>query len=433
MMQSKTISPLVALLLFLLPVALLSELSHGSAIFFGLVVLCIVSIFVIPQGVATTRQTLRNYRGLGLALFFSVAVATLASIYAGRVLESEFERTLRIFIGSLAILAACLSLNPQVLRQASWGLTLGAWVAAYYAISLSGASLERPDNLPNYNATSYSGLALLITTLSTLSLGWPLTHFRRTEIAIKLLTIVAGLFALLLLQTRGSWVALPFFILIGIVLFQHRNNWRKIFLLSLLGFVIIAAVFASRPVMRERFHSAVHEFSQCFEHSKTDSSVCIRFQLWRASWLMFKSNPILGNSSNDEFQTKLAEYAALGIISEFTAKDFGEPHNDIVQKMASYGVLGLIGLLMLYLVPGWIFLKRLSWNAPQATRVAAAMGLSVCVGFMCFGLTELMFRGMRTIGFYAAMIGWLLALSDTNYSAKTDTVFTTQDERRTST
>ena len=432
-MPLNIISSLVALLITTLPVALLSELSHASAIFFGLVILCIASVFVLPQGVVTARQTLKNYRSLALALFFSVAVAIIASLYAGRVLESEFERTLRIFVGSLAILAACLTLNPQVLRQASWGFVLATWLAAYYAITLSDASFGRPDNLPNYNATSYSDLALLMTTLSTLSLGWSLTRFRRTEIALKLLTIVPGVIALLLLQTRGSWIALPFFILIGLVLFQRRNNWRKIFLFSLLGVVMAAAIFASRPVMRERFELAISEVSQCFEHPKTDSSVCIRLQLWRVSWLMFKSNPILGNSANDVFQTKLTEYAARGLISEFTAKDFGEPHNDIVQKTASYGLLGLIGLLMLYLVPGWIFLKRLSWNAPQTNRVAAAMGLSVCVGFMCFGLTELMFRGMRTIGFYAAMIGWLLALSDPTCWAKEDQARTAHDERRAST
>jgi len=44
--------------------------------------------------------------------------------------------------------------------------------------------------------------------------------------------------------------------------------------------------------------------------------------------------------------------------------------------------------------------------------VAAAIGLAVCLGFMAYGLTELMFRGMRTMGFYSVMMGWALALSD---------------------
>lgn len=43
---------------------------------------------------------------------------------------------------------------------------------------------------------------------------------------------------------------------------------------------------------------------------------------------------------------------------------------------------------------------------------AAAMGLSICVGFWVFGWTDVMFRGMRTMGFYAVTIAWLLALSD---------------------
>ena len=80
--------------------------------------------------------------------------------------------------------------------------------------------------------------------------------------------------------------------------------------------------------------------------------------------------------------------------------------------MASHGVFGLLALLLVYLAPATIFVRRLSLNLPQQTRVAAAIGLAVCLGFMMYGLTELMFRGMRTMGFYAVMMGWTLALSD---------------------
>jgi uncharacterized membrane protein (DUF441 family) len=86
MMPLNIISSLIALLIATLPVALLSELSRASAIFFGLVILCIACVFLLPQGVATARQTLKSYRSLALALFFSVIVAILASLYAGRVL-----------------------------------------------------------------------------------------------------------------------------------------------------------------------------------------------------------------------------------------------------------------------------------------------------------------------------------------------------------
>ena len=82
-------------------------------------------------------------------------------------------------------------------------------------------------------------------------------------------------------------------------------------------------------------------------------------------------------------------------------------------------VASALALLLLYFAPAWIFVRRLAGGVPQSARVAAAMGLCVCLGFFAFGLTELMFRGMRTMSFYALMIAWLMALSDTGYLKKT--------------
>ena len=84
----------------------------------------------------------------------------------------------------------------------------------------------------------------------------------------------------------------------------------------------------------------------------------------------------------------------------------------MLHMMASYGTLGLIALLLIYLSPGVMFARRLSRSDVPEIRVAAAMGLCVCVGFWVFGWTDVMFRGMRTLGFYAVTVAWLLALSD---------------------
>ena len=128
---------------------------------------------------------------------------------------------------------------------------------------------------------------------------------------------------------------------------------------------------------------------------------------------MFKQDPLLGNGGVDRFAGELRRLVDKNIVSEVVVdEEFEEPHNDMLYMMASYGLLGLVGLLLIYISPGWIFLRRLTRPETLDVRVAAAMGLSVCLGFWIFGLTELMLRGMRTMGFYAVTVAWLLALSD---------------------
>ncbi|MFZ4711049.1 MAG: O-antigen polymerase, partial [Zwartia sp.] len=84
-------------------------------------------------------------------------------------------------------------------------------------------------------------------------------------------------------------------------------------------------------------------------------------------------------------------------------------------SLASHGVLGLAALLLMYFAPAWIFAKRLSAQVAAPARVAAAMGLVICVGLFVFGWTELILRTLRTLSFYAMSIAWLLALSDERF------------------
>ena len=242
MLKQRIDSALVALLIAVLPIMLLTEIGRASAGYFALVIVCVTICFSRPGGFSATRADLKHYRGLSLALLFSVVAALIAIAYIGRLLGGELERALRSFIGTLAVLAACFSLIPQWLRQASWGMTAGVWAAAYYGVAWTWHATKRVDYFPEFNATTYGNLALLLTVLSTLSLGWRLTRFRRTEIAFKLLTIAAGLIALLATQTRGGWLAMPFFIVIGVVLFRRDFSLRKMILPAIVTLIAAGAI-----------------------------------------------------------------------------------------------------------------------------------------------------------------------------------------------
>ncbi|MFM7011794.1 MAG: O-antigen ligase family protein [Betaproteobacteria bacterium] len=418
MLKQRIDSGLVALLVAALPALMLTEIGQTSGVFYALIVVCLSICFSRTGGIRTTLAELRDYRGLGLALGYWVLMVLVAMLTSTGNHTAELERGLRLSLGTLVILGACLSLIPQWLRQAAWGMTIGTVAATYVGFSWTWSEIERVDNFPQYNAVSYGNLLILLATLSTLSIGWKLTPYRRTEVAIKALIGFAGLLGFMTTQTRSGWVAMPFFILIGSVLWVGSFKPRKLFLPAVVALLLAATVFTSSSTMRTRLQQGVDQLVECSSAPNTISSMCVRVQLWRASWLMFKENPLLGNGATNLFGPVLEGYVDKGIVSSFTTdEEFDEPHNDIFYMLAGHGLLGLAALLLLYFAPAWIFIRRLAEGVPQTARVAAAMGLSVCLGFFACGLTELMFRGMRTMSFYALMIGWLMALSDTrNYS-----------------
>ncbi len=412
---------LVTGLLATMPIAMLTDLGQASTVFYILAVICMSIFFSRAGGVRATLDDLKGYKPLAMALFFSLIMIAVAALRSDKRLDNEIERALRISVGTFVVLGACLSLIPQWLRQATWGMVVVSWVATGYAAWFSWPSFRRPLEVPQYNAVSYGDLLLLMTVLATFSIGWRLTRFRKTEIAFKLLTLLVGLIGFITTQTRGGWLAVPFFIVIGLALWGGKVHPRKLILPALLAVFLATAAFASSSIMRQRFQDTFIKTVECINNPLAISSECGRIQLAHAAWLMFKADPLFGNGATNRFGPQLENYWRQGIISDFThSQEFDEPHNDMLFSMASHGVFGLLALLLIYAVPGWIFFRRLGVRVAQPARVAAAMGLVLCVGFFVFGWTELILRGIRTLGFYAVAMAWLLALSDERFLTRSE-------------
>jgi len=396
-----------------MPITMLTGLAGASTVFYLLAAVSALICVSRAGGYQAVLSDWKDYRGLAAALFVSLVVITIAAMRGSIRIDNEIERALRLSIGTFLILGACLSLIPQWLRQATWGLVIATWVATGYTLWYALPSFRRPLEVPQHNAVSYGNLLLMMAVLATISIGWRLTRFRKTEIAFKVLTMAVGLLGFITTQTRGGWLVVPFFIVIGWVLVTGKTSLRKLFMPVLVAFMVSGAVAASSSILRQRMHQMVTQTAECLTNPLAISSECGRLQLWHASWLMFKDNPLFGNGTIQVFGAKLESYWRQGIVSDFVySQGFGEPHNDMLFSMASHGLLGLTALLLMYAAPIWIFARRLRAGVSQPARVAAAMGLALCLGFFVFGWTELMLRSIRTIGFYAMTIAWLLALSD---------------------
>jgi O-antigen ligase len=80
---------------------------------------------------------------------------------------------------------------------------------------------------------------------------------------------------------------------------------------------------------------------------------------------------------------------------------------------AGFGFPGALGIVLIYLAPCFYFFPRLVRSGvSMQVRAAAAMGLATCLGFALFGLTEMMFRRMNTMGFYVAFVALFMVLSE---------------------
>ena len=401
-----------ALLIGVMPVLMLTEIGHSSTAWYVLVGTCLIICLTREGGYKKTVTSLHPYRWVIAAFLFSLVPAVL-NLFRFQVMPgAEVERALRMILGCVLVLGAVLTMRPQVIRRITWGFVIAGLISCAYVLWPAERDMGRPVT-PEYNSVTYGNLMLLLGVLIMYSTRWTLTAWPRAERALKWLAVLTVLTGFVLTQTRTGWLALPVFLLVWLVLNDFVKRPARLIAALVLLVCVCATTLMLIPKMNERAMDGYHEVSECMTTNPLAfTSVCIRLQLWRTSMDMFYQNLWLGIGRRVDFQPELIARVEKGMLLPFVAQDFAEPHSDMIMMLATQGLFGGFALLLIYFAPAVVFIRRLASRQSLNLRVAAAMGVAVCIGFTIFGVTELMFRGMRTIGFYSVMVGCLLALSD---------------------
>lgn len=346
---------------------------------------------------------------MALALLAPLASLLLTALSVRELEGAEFEKALR-FALSLPLLWLLGFAPVRWLRHAQWGIMGGACAGGAIILwgALSGAGRSLVSIGANYNAVTVSNLTLLFGLMSLLTLPWALSPWPRAERAAKIGACLFGVTAMLVSETRSSWMLMPVFLLILLAGCTHLRPRQRL-ALALAGAVALAVVGLLLYAEHPRFLKAAEEFRQFSSGGDRDTSVGIRLQLWRAALLVFADHPWLG-AGPWNFRQALGEFAGQGLVTPFVAANFGEPHNDFLEAMAGCGVVGMLSMLALYGLPALWFARRLR-SPDRGVRAAARLGLLLCLGYAVFSLTELMFRNMRSVPIYSGMLVILASLA----------------------
>lgn len=399
----------LVLLTALLPIVNLTT-GGGSGLFYVLLVACLLRCFTREGGVQATLRSLGNSKAVIAAMFLPLIAIAVSQLAHGTTHPPSVERGARFAIAFPILLGAFLSVDRQALRQSIWGFILAGWASASIVIWLVLPKFQRP-NTPEYNAVGYGNLMLLTVVFIVYSIRWQLTSYSRAERAFKVITSIIVFAAFILTETRTGWMALPIFFAIGLLLLGKFRHPVKLAVVAVIGVAALVALGSTSQALRERVNQGFQEVHECTTTNRiAETSMCIRLQLWRASMDMVEQHPWFGLGGTNKFPDELQARVAQGTVAPFVAEDFGEPHNDMLYMLTSFGLLGGFALLAVYAVPAVAFAKRFHSRHPAEVRAAAAMGLALTLGFAVFGITELMFRGMRTISLYVALVAWLIAL-----------------------
>ena len=152
---------------------------------------------------------------------------------------------------------------------------------------------------------------------------------------------------LILSLSRGAWLAYFFGLT---VLFMRFLDLKKISLKKVIGIMII--VIVSGVVLKEPIEKRLVKTKMEFEQIKNNdmgSSIGLRFQMWQAGITIIKDNWLVGVGDIGQVKVKEA-MVAQGKYTQEAAR-FVHFHNQWINDLAKYGIIGLLFTLLIIAYP----------------------------------------------------------------------------------
>jgi O-antigen ligase len=386
-----------ACLLLLLP-ALALTTRFGM----GLVQLCLLFSLLLPP---VRAVYVRHFRILApvLLAFTAYFLVSLWRFFAYQQNLLTLDGPSRLLFGLSCIgFVVCYKPPP---RWFCLGLCLGAIGAAVIAlVQRFGLGMERVDGFTHHPIT-FGDLALAQGLLALCTLS-ELRHTRWA--ALPWLALVSGLLVSVLSVSRGGWLALP--LVAGPLWYYGRALYGRLIPLALATCLALAALAYAVPAsgVAQRVQDAVSDVEGYWQHQDATTSVGIRLELWKASWLMFREHPWLGVGRSG-FDDALQQLEQQGKLQNSPALTYSSSHNDSLHFLATGGLLDFSCLLLMYGAPLLFFVRVLQQPGPSRSA-PALMGLVLVLCFLAFGLTDVMFWLMTPKMFYIMFTSVLIGL-----------------------
>jgi len=391
---------LASLLIFALPALALST-RYGSG---AMLALMLVLFFCfIKRGSLQPYQEYWPTVGPVVLAITGYFLLSLARMVVDKQGLNTLDGPSRLLLG-LSAIGTVYYLRPRA-RWFWLGLCIGTIAAAAIAIwQTAFQGLERAVGF-THHAITFGDLALAMGLMSLCGLS----EFRNSRLAaLPVIGLLCGLVASILSASRGGWLAL-LLVLIPLMRYGHDIHGKRLLVACgvALGLFAVALAIPATGVA-DRIMVAVHEVQRYYSANDATTSVGIRLELWKASWMMFSEHPWLG-VGREAFPTALNAMAAAGRLQESPALIYSSAHNDILHTLATGGLVDFALLVAMYATPLLMFARLL--NAPErGQRPLALAGMIVVLSFIGFGLTDVMFWLMAPKIFYIAMIGAIAAL-----------------------
>lgn len=401
---------LLGLLIFFYPTGVWLVSSGGSSVFNILGVGGFIMLAITRTWPCNRQQ---NLVLLTLLLYLFV---TFVSWFINGMEDAAFKLLRRHMLFVLAVFG----MAWLAWRRPSAGFFWWGVVTASILIGLTGLYIFSLDKnfrsgiflVTQVNPIVFGQISVVLCALTAASFS----YFRRLgnwAFLFPALGTILSLMAAIGSATRGAWLALPAMLIL--IIWHYRRslleNTGKV-LTGFLIFIIIFFMFSGWDVIQERITQAISEVQNYFEDpEKKVSPSGTRLDMWRAAFESGKNAPIFG-PGKDQYLREIKRGVKTGKYGwEVGVRHF--PHSEYATAFGYHGIAGLLSLILVFLIPCYIFWKR--WRHPYGRKKDSIglAGLIIVISFAIFSMTDSPFEQRPTIMFFSIMMLITLAVNQT--------------------
>ena len=393
---SKSYSNFVITLLLLFPVLINSVKILGNLILLILVFLG-AYVAITERKNPFKIQELKVFTWLTVGYFLTM----LLSILISDGFNAEFHhlgRKAHFLLAPLIALAVYQVHFP--IRNLLLSIKTGLIIIGIVVMVQFLLGSTRPSGM--INANIFGDIAVAMLFLSVVQVF----NEKPRERIITFIAVLAGITAIFLSGSRGSWLS---FIILSIVFitliykpFLASNKKRQLFIV--LFFSVLFGFIGTQTDAGNKITDAIVNIQSWDGGDQTYTSSGIRMEMWKSSLEAAKESPWFGygyRNSNIEVSKYVDSHNQ-------TVTAFTHLHNEYLTNLLAGGILGLLALLCLIFVPMVYFYQALK---NKKTYSYALMGVLLCASYATFGFTHIAFGEEHVNAFYVLMLAYLLPRS----------------------
>ena len=220
-----------------------------------------------------------------------------------------------------------------------------------------------------------------------------------------------AMYSVVLSGTRIAWVMFVVLFFSAMLIWSIRGHLtKKGLLLILIALAVVTAFSMNNKSFIDRIDVAFQEIKDYSVDSDSNGSVNLRLSMWSGGLTAFKQQPIIGygyHNTGLEASRHVSGPYAKGFI-----KYQKMLHNDYVNSLVGFGILGLLALMALLFLPLTLFFKRLKADKECAR---SAIGVLFIIALSVFAITDSIYSHSVMRSFFVFFLGVLLPVARKEY------------------